>query len=204
MWLLLHKQFYHVFSGWFFVSLLFTKEFTEGLGIAPSSPLQFSSNFLLCIFNETQIIITCIKFTLDITITGKYVWNTKLGMSLVNFSFCIKWMENSHSQWFIYSKYLGFFSDVQLCLKLNFSPFSEQIRSWIFSDHGLKNSQQTCIRYRVILFFFLSIERFAFMQMFIMVNWCNYKSTHFWQSTGIFVNFALISYSFIQICCLLK
>lgn len=60
-------------------SLLFTKEFTKGLGIAPSSLLQFSSNFLLCIFNETQIIITCIKFTLDITITGKYVWNTKQG-----------------------------------------------------------------------------------------------------------------------------
>lgn len=60
-------------------SLLFTKEFTKGLGIAPSRLLQFSSNFLLCIFNETQIIITCIKFTLDITITGKYVWNTKQG-----------------------------------------------------------------------------------------------------------------------------
>lgn len=128
MWLLLHKQFYHVFSGWFFVSLLFTKEFTKGLGIAPSSLLQFSSNFFLCIFNETQIIITCIKFTLDITITGKYVWNTKQGTAsnwnVLGEFFILHKMNGKFSLTMIYIfEILGFFFWCSIMLEIEFFTF---------------------------------------------------------------------------------
>lgn len=61
---------------------------------------------VLCGVLCTRNIITCIKFTLDITVAGKCMWITKgaracvcvwheVEMSLVNFSFCIQWMEKS-------------------------------------------------------------------------------------------------------------